>query len=180
MAVTDTRMNADGKYALLVEYPSMRPYRCTGCTAYGDPCKRYATGRLDGSPVCTAHFKPVKPRSRPTPDQLEASRIRKLEGVQFGVKRRAEERAALCDLIGVTFLTDAEEEDCPVCWSAYTPTVASACGHRACPSCLCRMKEAALECARMCPLCRDVRFKRLVELAYSERVQYCPTDPGYM
>ena len=167
-------------------------YRCTGCTAYGDPCKRYATGRLDGSPVCTAHCKPIKPRSRPTPEQVEAARIRKLEGVQFGVRRRAEERAALCELMGVVALSGAEEEDCPVCWSAYTPTESSACGHRACPSCLCRMKEAALECARLCPLCRDVRFKHLVELAYAERhpappappapttpAPYCPTDPGY-
>ena len=41
--------------------------RCTGRTAYGNPCKRWANDRVDGVAVCTVHFKPVKPRKRPSP-----------------------------------------------------------------------------------------------------------------
>ncbi len=41
--------------------------RCTGLTAYGNPCKHWAT--TDG--VCSAHVKPVKPRKRPSPVEAE-------------------------------------------------------------------------------------------------------------
>jgi RNA polymerase subunit RPABC4/transcription elongation factor Spt4 len=120
--------------------------RCAGVTSYGDPCRRYANGRLDGEFVCSSHFKPVKPKKKPSPDQLEARRSRKL-------------------LALVTVLVDADEDQCPVCLSDYTPEAASICGHKACVTCLRGMKAAKLACTRLCPLCRDPRFKDLIEWA---------------
>ena len=152
MALTDVYPLPFNKGYHRLLLPGCVEARCTAKTAYGDPCKRYANGRLDGAFVCSTHFKPMKPKKRPVLQQLEVT------------KRNALLARSL--LAKVTTLVDADEDQCPVCWSDYTPEVASKCGHKACLECLRHMKSAKLECARMCPLCRDPRFKDLVEWAW--------------
>jgi len=67
MVLTDVRIGSTGKPCKLFDYNGLyyTHVHCSGLTAYGDPCKRFANGRLDGLPVCTTHFKPIKPKKRP-------------------------------------------------------------------------------------------------------------------
>ena len=138
MVITDVNLNFFNKPCRL-----WGNYRCTGHTAYGDVCKRYATGRLDGEPACTAHFKPIKPRTRPS------LTIKRIENI---IKKRG--------LKNVIILKDVNEEQCPVCLDDYKPFVSGVCGHRVCISCLGKMKSSS----HACPMCRDARFKDMIEL----------------
>ena len=66
MALPDRGVDFYGK---LLDHRGRYMY-CTGCTAYGDPCRRSATCRVDGAPVCTAHQRPVKPKRRPVSKEV--------------------------------------------------------------------------------------------------------------
>jgi len=66
MALPDVGVDWYGK---LHDYHGRYMY-CTGCTAYGDPCRRIATCRVNDAPVCAAHQKPVKPKRRPVSKEV--------------------------------------------------------------------------------------------------------------
>ena len=158
MALTDVREGGDGKPCLLRgPAPHHDLVRCTGVTAYGDPCKRYAHGRLDGSPVCKSHFTPVKPRNRPTPEQVEAQKRRAI------VKARAQLRLMrlVTMLNNVVKLEESETAECPVCMDEFVATEKARCGHTVCSTCCSHMKESGR--TLKCPMCRDTRFASFVE-----------------
>ncbi len=123
--------------------------QCSGTTAYGDACRRHACGRLDGSPVCPAHFTPVKPRKRPPP--------------QSDAVAKAKKRSRQLSL--VVELAECVEAECPVCLGDFIATSSAMCGHGACLTCLRQMRAAKSACTLKCPLCRDERFKDLIALA---------------
>lgn len=60
--------------------------------------------------------------------------------------------------------TILEEDECPVCLDDYIPIVKSLCGHHVCQSCCKGMKNSGQ--AICCPICRDTRFKGLVNILY--------------
>jgi hypothetical protein len=55
------------------------------------------------------------------------------------------------------------EDDCPICLETYTLTRRAPCGHHVCSGCCLRMKDAGRTI--VCPLCRDKRFRQLVNHA---------------
>jgi hypothetical protein len=57
------------------------------------------------------------------------------------------------------------EDECPICMEEYIVTRKSVCGHHACTTCCRNMKESGR--ILNCPLCRDNRFRMLVD--YSVR-----------
>jgi hypothetical protein len=57
------------------------------------------------------------------------------------------------------------EDECPICMEEYIVTRKSICGHHACTTCCRNMKESGR--ILNCPLCRDNRFRTLVD--YSVR-----------
>ena len=126
--LTHTYLNEYGKYRKLMTTDHVL-IRCTGRTAYGDPCRRYANGCLDGSFVCRAHFKPMKPRKR---------------------------KMKVIEMIVCT------EDECPVCLEEFIPFAKSKCGHSVCSACCRGMKDTGR--TLVCPLCRDARFKDLVDM----------------
>ncbi len=158
MAITDVHEGGTGKPCLL---RGPAPYhdlmRCTGVTAYGDACRRYAHGRLDGFPVCEAHFTPVKPRKRPTPEQVEAQKRRAIEKA----RARARARAQLRLVTKVVQLKECTEVECPVCMDEFVATETAQCGHTVCSTCCSHMKESGR--TLKCPLCRDTRFASFIE-----------------
>jgi hypothetical protein len=55
------------------------------------------------------------------------------------------------------------EDDCPICLETYTLTRRAPCGHHVCSGCCLSMKDAGRTI--VCPLCRDKRFRQLVNHA---------------
>ena len=68
LRIKDRRMALDWRGKLLDHHG--RCMYCTGRTAYGDPCRRTATCRVDGAPVCAAHQTPVKAKRRPVSKEV--------------------------------------------------------------------------------------------------------------
>ena len=53
------------------------------------------------------------------------------------------------------------EDECPICMEDYMVTRTATCGHHACSTCCRHMKESGR--TLNCPLCRDNRFRSLVD-----------------
>jgi hypothetical protein len=103
----------------------------------GKPCRYYAHGCLDGTPVCSGHF----PKFAPVQKMLSTRELMLTKVVQ---------------------LKECTEVECPVCMEDFIATESSMCGHTVCSSCCHQMKATGR--TLMCPMCRDPRFKSLVEL----------------
>ena len=143
--VTDVRINeypqyVPGKYSKMVDSRVGVYLRCsmTAKSGNGKPCRYYAHGRLNGSPVCSGHFPP--PATYKDFKRLKDERLR-TEVVQ---------------------LKECEEVECPVCMEEFVAVHSSLCGHKVCSSCCRHMKESGR--TMTCPMCRDVRFKSFAEL----------------
>jgi hypothetical protein len=106
--------------------------------------------------VCEAHFTPVKPRKRPTPEQVEAQKRRAIEKAQAQAQLRL-----VTMLNNVVRLEESETVECPVCMDEFVATETARCGHTVCSACCSHMKESGR--TLKCPMCRDTRFASFVE-----------------
>lgn len=104
----------------------------TAKSGSGKPCKYYANGSLDGTPLCSGHFPPFAPK-------------------QVAMK---------CNVVQ---LDECEDVECPVCMEDFIAIESAMCGHKVCMPCCRRMKASGR--TPVCPMCRDPRFKSLVDLS---------------
>ena len=54
-----------------------------------------------------------------------------------------------------------EELECPVCLEEYIPFAKALCGHHVCQQCRISMKKSGRSLC--CPMCRDSRFKNIID-----------------